>query len=109
MAKKEKNPYAIKMNPEQLQLYFYFKKRGGSVAVKKGKGSYNRKKLKMEKGWQEMTISELKKYIEFAAPDLDVVVLDRKTYDRLMQKAMTLNAISDKLRIASKLVDKAMK
>lgn len=51
MAKKEKNPYAIKMNPEQLQLYFYFKKRGGSVAVKKGKGSYNRKKLKMEKGW----------------------------------------------------------
>ena len=56
-----------------------------------------------------MTTSELKKYIEFAAPDLDVVVLDRKTYDRLMQKAMTLNAIADKLRISSKLVDKAMK
>lgn len=53
MAKKEKNPYAIKMNPEQLQLYFYFKKRGGAVAVKKGKGSYDRKKIKMEKEWQE--------------------------------------------------------
>ena len=51
MAKKKKNPYAIKMNSEQLQLYFYFKKRGGSVAVKKGKGSYDRKKIKMEKGW----------------------------------------------------------
>lgn len=51
MAKKEKNPYAIKMNPDQLQLYFYFKKRGGAVAVKKGKGSYDRKKIKMEKEW----------------------------------------------------------
>lgn len=56
-----------------------------------------------------MTIGELKKYIDYAMPDLDVVVLDRKTYDRLMQKAMTLNAIADKLRISSKLVDKAMK
>ena len=56
-----------------------------------------------------MTISELRKYIEYAAPDLDVVVLDRKAYDRIMRKAMTLDAISDKLRIASKLVDKAMK
>ena len=56
-----------------------------------------------------MTIGELRKYIEYAAPDLDVVVLDRKTYDRLMLKAITLNTISDKLRIASKLVDKAMK
>ena len=56
-----------------------------------------------------MTIGELKKYVEFAAPDLDVVVLDRKTYDRLIQKAMTLNTIADKLRISSKLVDQAMK
>ena len=56
-----------------------------------------------------MTIGELKKYIDYAMPDLDVVVLDRKTYDRLIQKAMTLNAIADKLRISSKLVDKAMK
>ncbi len=56
-----------------------------------------------------MTIAELKKFLEFVAPDLDVVLLDRKTYDRLMLKAMTLNTISDKLRNASKLVDKAMK
>lgn len=56
-----------------------------------------------------MTITDLRKYLEFAAPDLDVVLLDRKTYDRLILKAMTLNTISDKLRIASKLVDKAMK
>ena len=56
-----------------------------------------------------MTIGELKKYIEFAGPNLDVVILDRKTYERLIQKAMTLNAIADKLRISSELVDKAMK
>jgi hypothetical protein len=56
-----------------------------------------------------MTIEEVKKYLEYAEPDLDVVVLDRKTYDRLVLKAMTLNTISDKLRTASKLVDKAMK
>ena len=56
-----------------------------------------------------MTIEELKKYIEYAAPDLDVMILDRKTYNRLMLKAMTLNTISDKLRATYKLVDKAMK
>ena len=107
----KKNPYAIKMSSEDFQLYIYFKKRGGKSALKKGKGSYDRKKAKREmvKGWQEMTIGELRKYIEYAMPDLDVVVLDRKTYDRIMRKAMTLDAISDKLRIASKLVDKAMK
>ena len=105
-----KNPYAIKMKPEELQMYLYFRKRGGKSAMKKGKGSYNRQEQKkMVKEWQEMTIGELKKYIDYAMPDLDVVVLDRKTYDRLMQKAMTLNAIADKLRISSKMVDKAMK
>lgn len=56
-----------------------------------------------------MTTSELRKYIEYAMPDLDVVVLDRKTYDRIMRKAMALDAIADKLRIASKIVDKAEK
>lgn len=40
------NPYAIKMNTEQLQMYLYFKKRGGSVSAKKGKGSYNRQNFK---------------------------------------------------------------
>lgn len=106
----KKNPYAVKMDAEQLQMYLHFKRRGGKSAIKKGKGSYNRQEQKkMVKGWQEMTIAELRKYIEFAAPDLDVVLLDRKTYDRLVLKAMTLNTISDKLRTASKLVDKAMK
>ena len=49
-----------------------------------------------------MTIGELKKYIEFAEPDIEVVVLDRKTYDRLKQKAMALNTITDKLREVNK-------
>lgn len=56
-----------------------------------------------------MKIKEAIKYLIEADPDLDVVVIDRKTYDRLINKAMTLNAIADKLRNASKLVDKAMK
>lgn len=41
-----KKPYAIKMSDEELQMYLHFKKRGGKVAAKKGKGSYDRKKLK---------------------------------------------------------------
>lgn len=56
-----------------------------------------------------MKVKEVIKYLVEADPDLDVVVLDRKTYDRLVNKAMTLNAIADKLRNSSKLVDKAMK
>ena len=43
---KDNNPYAIKMDAEQLQMYLYFKKRGGKVAAKKGKGSYDRKDFK---------------------------------------------------------------
>ena len=45
MAKKN-NPYAIKMDAEQLQMYLHFKKRGGKSAAKKGKGSYDRKEFK---------------------------------------------------------------
>ena len=48
-----KNPYAIKMDAEQLQMYLHFRKRGGKSAMKKGKGSYNRQEQKkMVKGWQ---------------------------------------------------------
>lgn len=36
----------LKKSAEELQLYLHFKKRGGAVPPKKGKGSYNRKKLK---------------------------------------------------------------
>ena len=34
-----------KKTGEELQMYFHFKKRGGAPAPKKGKGSYNRKKI----------------------------------------------------------------
>ena len=37
---------AKKMSPEELELFMHFKKRGSVVPAKKGKGSYNRKKLK---------------------------------------------------------------
>lgn len=41
-----KNPYAIKMDGEQLQMYLHFRKRRGKSAMKKGKGSYNRQEQK---------------------------------------------------------------
>lgn len=39
----------FKKSPEELQEYFKFKRHGFSVPPKKGKGSYNRKKIKIEK------------------------------------------------------------
>ena len=39
----------FKKSPEELQEYFKFKRHGFSVPPKKGKGSYNRKKMKIEK------------------------------------------------------------
>ena len=62
----------------------------------------------LRKGLRRMKVKEAIKYLVDADPDLDVVIMDRKTYDRLVNKAMTLNAIADKLRNSSKLVDKAM-
>lgn len=38
----------FKKSPEELQEYMKFKRRGGIVKAKKGKGSYNRKKKYME-------------------------------------------------------------
>lgn len=35
-----------KKTGEELQMFFHFKKRGGTSSIKKGKGSYNRKKMK---------------------------------------------------------------
>ena len=52
MTEKELKAYHQKMSPEELQMFFHFKKRGGRVPAKKGKGSYNRKK--MEREWQKM-------------------------------------------------------
>lgn len=41
-----KKAYAQKMDKEELQLFLHFKSRGCVVPPKKGKGSYNRKKIK---------------------------------------------------------------
>ena len=46
---KELKAYRQKMKGEDLQQYLAFKRRGFSVPPKKGKGSYNRKKIKSEK------------------------------------------------------------
>jgi len=47
MCKKQEDAKAYKKIPnDELQAYFHFKKRGGAVPAKKGKGSYNRKKFK---------------------------------------------------------------
>ena len=43
---KELKPYRQKMSAEELAMYLYFRQRGGKVAAKKGKGSYNRKDFK---------------------------------------------------------------
>lgn len=43
---KELKAYRQKMNTDDLQMYLYFKKRGGSIGAKKGKGSYNRGNFK---------------------------------------------------------------
>ena len=48
MKNKELKAYRQKMSEEELQMYFHFKKRGGKVPAKKGKGSYNRQKMKKE-------------------------------------------------------------
>ena len=43
---KELKPYRQKMDDEELAMYLHFKKRGGKVTSKKGKGSYDRRKKK---------------------------------------------------------------
>lgn len=44
-----------------------------------------------------MTIGELKKYLDYANPDLDVVVLDRKIFDRIMRKAKAFDKICNQV------------
>ena len=48
MKNDELKAYRQKMSAEDLQMYLHFKKRGGKVAAKKGKGSYDRKNFKKE-------------------------------------------------------------
>lgn len=43
--KEDLSLYHLKMDSEELQMYLHFKKRGFKVPSKKGKGSYNRKKV----------------------------------------------------------------
>ena len=45
---KKAKEYCQKMKPEELQEYLAFRRRGFSVPHKKGKGSYNRQKMKKE-------------------------------------------------------------
>lgn len=46
MKNTELKAYHQKMNTEDLQMYLYFRQRGGKVTTKKGKGSYNRNNFK---------------------------------------------------------------
>ena len=95
---KKVNPYAIKMDAEQLQMYLHFRKRGGKSAMKKGKGSYNRQEQKKAvKEWQEMTIGELVEYLTYADPKIEAVLLDRKKYERLLRKAKAFDKICNQI------------
>lgn len=38
----------LKMNPEELQAYLAFKRKGSKVPAKKGRSSYDRKNFKKE-------------------------------------------------------------
>lgn len=42
------NKRMLKMNPEELQAYLAFKRKGSKVPAKKGRGSYDRKNFKKE-------------------------------------------------------------
>lgn len=54
-----------------------------------------------------MTIGELARYLSYAPnPNQDVVLLDRKTYEHLLHKAKTLDAIKENFRRAYKTVEK---
>ena len=44
--KKEINKAMFKMTDEELQLWLYNRKRGFVIENKKGKGAYNRQKMK---------------------------------------------------------------
>lgn len=42
-----------------------------------------------------MQAAEIARYLSCAEPDLDLIVLDRKTYERLVKKAKIFDAIRD--------------
>lgn len=45
---KKNNKQYLKKTGEELQEYLAFRRRGYTVPAKKGKGSYNRQKMKKE-------------------------------------------------------------
>lgn len=53
-----------------------------------------------------MRVKEVIKYLVDADPDLDVVVMDRKTYDRLLRKAKKFDEVLKHLRDAYKSAEK---
>lgn len=48
MKKEKVDRQIFKKEGEELQQYLYFRKRGGSVKPKKGKGSFDRKVFKRQ-------------------------------------------------------------
>lgn len=53
-----------------------------------------------------MKVKEVIKYIVDADPDLDVVVMDRKTYDHLVRKAKKFDEVLKHLRDTYKNAEK---
>lgn len=45
-----------------------------------------------------MTTGDLAKYLQYADPKIEVVLLNRKKYERLLEKARALDAIKNDLR-----------
>jgi hypothetical protein len=45
-----------------------------------------------------MTTGELANYLQYVNPNVDVVLLDREKYERLLEKAKALDAIKNDLR-----------
>ena len=45
-----------------------------------------------------MTTGELANYLQYANPNIEVVLLDREKYERLLEKAKALDAIKNDLR-----------
>lgn len=54
-----------------------------------------------------MQAAEIARYLLYTEPDLDLIVLDRKTYERLLKKAKTLDAIKDTMCDLYKIVKRA--
>lgn len=54
-----------------------------------------------------MRVDELVKYLSYAAPDTDLVVLTRETYERLMHKAKALDTIKINIQQIYKITERS--